>query len=77
MALGLVFGPIMGGTLLAAGSETTLGMVAAGVVTFGSCLLLHVDRKQFVVVRQCGTWSQSRALALARARASVDSTQQA
>ena len=71
MALGRVFGPIMGGALLAAGSEATLGMVAAGVVTFGSCLLLYVDRQRFVVVRQYGTWSQ------ARARASVDPTQHA
>jgi len=67
MALGRVFGPIMGGALLAAGSEATLGMVAAGVVTFGSCLLLYVDRQRFVVVRQYGSWSQS--------RASVDPTQ--
>ena len=69
MALGRVFGPIMGGVLLAAGSEATLGMVAAGAVTFGSCLLLYVDRQRFVVVRQCGTWSQ--------VRASVDPTQYA
>jgi DHA1 family inner membrane transport protein len=61
MALGRVFGPIMGGALLAAGSETTLGIVAAAIVTFGSALLLYVDRKRFVVVRQYGTWSQSRA----------------
>lgn len=60
MALGRVFGPIMGGALLAAGSETTLGVVAAGVVTVGSSLLLYVDRQRFVVVRQYGTWSQAR-----------------
>ena len=71
MALGRVFGPIMGGTLLAAGSEATLGMVAAAVMTFGACLLLYVDRKRFVAVRQYGAWSQARALA------SVDSTQHA
>jgi DHA1 family inner membrane transport protein len=69
MALGRVFGPIMGGALLAAGSEVTLGLVAAGVMSFGSFLLLYVDRKRFVVVRQYGAWSQ--------ARASVDSTQHA
>lgn len=67
MALGRVFGPIMGGTLLAAGSEATLGMVAAAVMTFGGCLLLYVDRQRFVVVRQYGAWSQ--------ARASVDPSQ--
>ncbi len=69
MALGRVFGPIMGGTLLAAGSEVSLGFVAAGVMSFGGCLLLYVDRQRFVVVRQYGAWSQ--------ARASVDSTQHA
>jgi DHA1 family inner membrane transport protein len=69
MALGRVFGPIMGGTLLAAGSEVTLGLVAAGVMAIGSFLLLYVDRKRFVVVRQYGAWSD--------ARASVDSTQHA
>ncbi len=69
MALGRVFGPIMGGTLLAAGSEVTLGFVAAAVMSFGALLLLYVDRERFVVVRQYGAWSQ--------ARASVDSTQHA
>ena len=69
MALGRVFGPIMGGTLLAAGSEVALGFVAAGVMSFGSFLLLYVDRKRFVVVRQYGAWAQ--------ARGSVDSTQHA
>jgi DHA1 family inner membrane transport protein len=69
MALGRVFGPIMGGALLAAGSEVTLGLAAAGVMSFGSMLLLYVDRRRFVVVRQYGAWSQ--------ARASVDPTQHA
>ncbi len=69
MALGRVFGPIMGGTLLAAGSEGTLGFVAAGVMSVGGCLLLYVDRQRFIVVRQYGAWSQ--------ARASVDSAQHA
>ncbi len=69
MALGRVFGPIMGGTLIAAGSAVTLGFVAAGVMAAGSFLLLYVDRKRFVVVRQYGAW--------ANARASVDTTQHA
>jgi len=69
MALGRVFGPIMGGTLLAAGSEVTLGFAAAGVMSFGGSLLLYVDRQRFIVVRQYGAWSQ--------ARASVDSSQHA
>lgn len=69
MALGRVFGPILGGTLLAAGSEVALGIVSAGVMSIGACLLLYVDRKRFIVVRQYGAWSQ--------ARASVDSAQHA
>jgi predicted MFS family arabinose efflux permease len=67
MALGRVFGPIMGGALLAAGSEVTLGVASAAVMSFGAFLLLYVDRKRFVVVRQYGAWSQ--------ARSSVDSAQ--
>jgi DHA1 family inner membrane transport protein len=69
MALGRVFGPIMGGTLLAAGSEVALGFVSAAVMSIGACLLLYVDRKRFIVVRQYGAWVQ--------ARSSVDSTQHA
>jgi DHA1 family inner membrane transport protein len=69
MALGRVFGPIMGGALLAAGSEIVLGWVAAGVMALGAGLLLYVDRQRFVVVRQYGAWAQ--------ARASVDATQHA
>ena len=69
MALGRVFGPIMGGALLAAGSEVTLGLVSAAVMSFGGLLLLYVDRQRFVVVRQYGAWAAS--------RASVDATQHA
>ncbi len=69
MALGRVFGPIMGGVMLAAGSEATLGVVAATVMATGSFLLLYVDRQRFVVVRQFGTWASN--------RVSVDSTQHA
>jgi DHA1 family inner membrane transport protein len=69
MALGRVFGPIVGGALLAAGSEVTLGFVAAAVMTCGALVLLYVDRKRFVVVRQYGAWAQS--------RTSVDATQHA
>ncbi len=69
MALGRVFGPVMGGALLAAGSEGTLGLVSAGVMSTGALLLLYVDRKRFVVVRQYGAWAQ--------ARGSVDPVQHA
>jgi DHA1 family inner membrane transport protein len=67
MAIGRVFGPILGGTLLAAGSAVTLGVVSASVMSFGAVLLLYVDRQRFVAVRQYGAWAAK--------RASVDSTQ--
>jgi DHA1 family inner membrane transport protein len=70
MALGRVFGPMLGGALYAAGSTTTLGVAAAGVMSIGAALLLYVDRTRFVVVRQFGTWPSSW-------RSSVDTTQHA
>jgi MFS transporter, DHA1 family, chloramphenicol resistance protein len=69
MALGRVFGPLMGGVLYSTGSTGTLGIVAFSVMTFGSALLLYVDRRRFVVVRQFGTWATS--------RSSIDTTQHA
>lgn len=66
MALGRVFGPLLGGVLYATGSTGTLGIVSASVMTFGGCLLLYVDRQRFVVVRQFGAWARS-----------IDSTQHA
>jgi DHA1 family inner membrane transport protein len=69
MALGRVFGPLLGGALYASGSTTTLGVVSASVMTLGSLLLLYVDRQRFVVVRQFGTWQAN--------RTSVDATQHA
>jgi len=67
MALGRVFGPLLGGALYAAGSTVTLGIVAAAVMAVGSGLLLYVDRQRFVVMRQFGSWT----------RPSVDTTQHA
>jgi predicted MFS family arabinose efflux permease len=69
MALGRVFGPLLGGALYAAGSTGTLGIVAATVMAVGAGLLLYVDRQRFVVVRQFGTWQAN--------RSSVDSAQHA
>ena len=69
MALGRVFGPLLGGALYATGSTGTLGLVAAAVMMVGSALLLYVDRQRFVVVRQFGAWQAN--------RASVDTTQHA
>lgn len=68
MALGRVFGPMLGGALYAAGSTTTLGVAAATVMAVGAALLLYVDRQRFVVVRQFGNWQAVR---------SVDTTQHA
>jgi DHA1 family inner membrane transport protein len=59
MALGRVFGPLLGGALFATGSTGTLGAVSASVMTVGACLLLYVDRRRFVVVRQFGAWARS------------------
>jgi DHA1 family inner membrane transport protein len=59
MALGRVFGPLLGGALYAAGSTGTLGIVAASVMAAGAGLLLYVDRQRFVVQRQFGSWSRS------------------
>jgi DHA1 family inner membrane transport protein len=49
MALGRVFGPMLGGALISAGSAGTLGGVAAGVMLAGAGLLVYVDRDRFVV----------------------------
>jgi len=57
MALGRVFGPIMGGALLAAGSASTLGVVAAAVMALGACLLLFVDRQRHAVPTQFDGWT--------------------
>lgn len=44
MALGRVFGPLIGGALIAHGSSTTLGFVSAGIITSASLLLMYADR---------------------------------
>jgi DHA1 family inner membrane transport protein len=69
MALGRVFGPLLGGALYASGSTGTLGAASASVIATGGLLLLYVDRQRFVVVRQFGTWQAN--------RGSVDATQHA
>ena len=69
MALGRVFGPLLGGALYATGSTGTLGVAAAAVMSIGAALLLYVDRQRFVVVRQFGTWQAN--------RSSVDAAQHA
>ena len=59
MAVGRVFGPLLGGALLASGSTTTLGFASSGVMGLGAVLLLYVDRERFVVTRQFGRWKPS------------------
>lgn len=50
MALGRVFGPLLGGALLAHDSSVTLGFVSGGIIVAASILLLYVDRAEFVYV---------------------------
>jgi predicted MFS family arabinose efflux permease len=69
MALGRVFGPLLGGALYAAGSTGMLGIISASVMAFGGFLLLYVDRQRFVAVRQFGMWQAN--------RTSADTTQHA
>ena len=60
MALGRVFGPLLGGYFLANDAIESLGFVAAGILVSASILLLYVDRQRFVVARQ---WPRRRGLA--------------
>ncbi len=52
MALGRVFGPVLGGAFIAAGRVEALGVVAGAVIVSAATLLLYVDRTRFVVQRQ-------------------------
>ena len=49
MAVGRVFGPLLGGALLASGSTTSLALVSAGVLVGAAAMLLYIDRDRFVV----------------------------
>ena len=51
MALGRVFGPLIGGALLASGSSTSLGIVAAGIIAGASLMLLYADRRNLAFGR--------------------------
>lgn len=50
MALGRVFGPLVGGALIAHGSSVALGFCAAGVMATASVTLLYVDRRTLPVI---------------------------
>jgi len=52
MALGRVFGPLMGGAFLTAGSTGTLAFAASAIMGSAAVLLLYVDREQFLVKRR-------------------------
>lgn len=45
MALGRVFGPLLGGALIASGSSVTLGFCAAGIIASAALMLLYADRR--------------------------------
>ncbi len=44
MALGRVFGPLLGGAFLASGATTQMGLVACSIMMSAALLLLYVDR---------------------------------
>lgn len=52
MALGRVFGPLMGGALLATGSTGTMAFTASAIMGSAALVLLYIDRDQFVITRR-------------------------
>ncbi len=52
MALGRVFGPLLGGAFIGAGATTALGIAAGATIAGAALLMIYVDRERFVVVRQ-------------------------
>ena len=50
MALGRVFGPLLGGALIAHGSSVTLGFCAAAIIGAASLALLYVDRRTLPII---------------------------
>lgn len=68
MALGRVFGPLIGGALIAHGSSATLGVVAAGIIVSAALLLLYADRRYVAeVYGRVSEYSRTRAAATGRA----------
>lgn len=51
MALGRVFGPLLGGSFLAAGQTTQMGIAASAVMLCAAVLMLYVDRDRFAVLQ--------------------------
>lgn len=50
MALGRVFGPLLGGALIASGSSVALGFTAAGIVAMAAVMLLYADRRALPLI---------------------------
>ena len=48
MALGRVFGPLVGGTFIAAGKTTTMGIAACAIMASAAGLMLYVDRNRLI-----------------------------
>ncbi len=51
MALGRVFGPLIGGAFIATGSTTMMGLAASSIVFCAAGLMLYIDRNRFAHVR--------------------------
>lgn len=51
MALGRVFGPLVGGSFFAAGQTTIMGIAAASIMGCAAALMLYVDRDHFTVTQ--------------------------
>ena len=47
MALGRVFGPLIGGVFIAADATTAMGLTAAGILCLAAGLMLYIDRDRF------------------------------
>ena len=58
MALGRVFGPLIGGAFIASGATTMMGISAAAIMLCAAGLLLYIDRDRFAhraAVRRAAT----------------------
>ena len=47
MALGRVFGPLVGGAFIATGATTMMGVAAASIMSCAAGLMLYIDRDRF------------------------------
>jgi DHA1 family inner membrane transport protein len=47
MALGRVFGPLVGGAFIATGATTLMGIAAAAIMSCAAGLMLYIDRERF------------------------------